>query len=356
MNKSLLQKLENLSKRYKKLDKLLQNNYKNLTRLEYIKFSKEYSNLSILNNVFMLWKKSLIHIKQTELLLSDIELKNLAIKELIILKKKSNDLLNKLKSLLIPIDPQDNHNCYIEIRAATGGDEAALFSRDLCKMYILYAELNLWKVEIVSKNIGEYGGYKEIILKIIGQGASGKLKFESGGHRVQRIPQTESQGRIHTSSCTVAVMPEFKQSKKIILKNSDLKIDTFRSSGAGGQHVNTTDSAVRITHIPTGCVVECQDERSQHKNKDKALSVLLSKIHTLQLQKQRLKSSLMRKNLLGTGTRTDRNRTYNFPKNRVTDHRINLTLYRLDEILLGNLDLLILPILQEYQTDLLLNI
>ncbi|WP_343126651.1 peptide chain release factor 1 [Buchnera aphidicola] len=356
MNKSIIEKLENLSKRYKKLDKLLKNNYMKLTRHEYTKFSKEYVNLTFLYEKFILWKKSLEQIKQTKILLNDSELSDLAQKELIVLKKTRNQLSSQIKSLLIPIDPQDIRSCYIEIRAATGGNEAAIFSGDLCKMYLRYSESQKWKSEVISQHIGEHGGYKEIILKIIGKGACGKLKFESGGHRVQRVPKTESQGRLHTSSCTVAVLPEFKKFKEVILNFSDLKIDTFRSSGAGGQHVNTTDSAVRITHLPSGCVVECQDERSQHKNKEKALGVLSSKIYSEKLRQEHKKNSLLRKSLLGTGERSDRNRTYNFPQNRVTDHRINLTLYRLEEILSGKLDLLINPLLQEYQADILLKL
>ena len=232
-----------------------------------------------------------------------------------------------------------------------GGDEAALFAGDLFRMYSRYAEARRWRVEIMSASEGEHGGYKEIIAKISGDGVYGRLKFESGGHRVQRVPATESQGRIHTSACTVAVMPELPDAELPDINPADLRIDTFRSSGAGGQHVNTTDSAIRITHLPTGIVVECQDERSQHKNKAKALSVLGARIHAAEMAKRQQAEASTRRNLLGSGDRSDRNRTYNFPQGRVTDHRINLTLYRLDEVMEGKLDMLIEPIIQEHQAD-----
>ncbi|HMI76872.1 MAG TPA: peptide chain release factor 1, partial [Buchnera sp. (in: enterobacteria)] len=250
-------------------------------------------------------------------------------------------------------DPNDAHGCFIEIHAATGGDEAAIFAGDLFRMYSRYSEIRSWNIQVINVNESEKGGFKEIIAKVTGLGACGRLKFESGGHRVQRVPKTESQGRIHTSTCTVAIMPEVLEIEHTIINTKDLKIDTFRSSGAGGQHVNTTDSAIRITHIPTGSVVECQDERSQHKNKAKALSVLTARIHASEISKRNAKNSLLRRNLLGSGERSDRNRTYNFPQNRITDHRINLTVHCLDEVLNGKLDCLIEPIMQEHQADLL---
>ena len=258
-----------------------------------------------------------------------------------------------IKILLLPEDPNDKYSCFIEIRSATGGDESSIFVSDLFKMYTRYSEHCTWKVEIINASDNERGGFKEIIAKITGKGVCGRLKFESGGHRVQRIPETESQGRIHTSTCTVAVMPVIPKIKKEEINFSDLKIDTFRSSGAGGQHVNTTDSAIRITHLPTGNVVECQDERSQHKNKAKALSILSSRIHAAKIAKSKEENASMRRILLGSGERSDRNRTYNFPQNRITDHRINLTIYKLDEVLQGKLDLLIDPIIQEHQADML---
>ncbi|ABJ90588.1 peptide chain release factor 1 [Buchnera aphidicola] len=353
MKKSIVNKLKSLKKRYIQLEKLLSNNYSKFDKREFSKLSKEKANLYDLYKEFMSWLSIKSEIKDIQLLLNDLDLSTLAQEELLIALKRKKEIEKKIKMLLIPIDPYDKNSCFIEIRAATGGHEAAIFSGDLCKMYMKYADFKSWKVDIINMHEGEKGGYKEIILKVIGIGACGRLKFESGGHRVQRVPQTESQGRVHTSACTVAIMPEVPKSKRIILNTSDLKIDTFRSSGAGGQHVNTTDSAVRITHLPTGCVVECQDERSQHKNKEKALSVLSAKIYSKMNAEKKLKNSLMRKSLLGTGERSDRNRTYNFSQNRVTDHRINLTIYRLNEVLLGKLDLLIEPLLQEHQADLL---
>ncbi|VFP81036.1 Peptide chain release factor RF1 [Buchnera aphidicola (Cinara kochiana kochiana)] len=354
MKKSIIIKLQNLTKRYTELEFLLSNNYKKFNKEEFFKLSKEKSELFELNELFVLWLSIKSEIKNIKLLLRDSVIGELAEEELCVLLKKKNKTERKIETLLIPIDPYDKNSCFIEIRAATGGLEAAIFSGELCKMYMRYADLRSWKVNIINMHAGDQGGYKVVILKVIGIGVCKRLKFESGGHRVQRVPQTESQGRIHTSTCTVAIMPEAPKSEKIILNTIDLKIDTFRSSGAGGQHVNTTDSAVRITHLPTGNVVECQDERSQHKNKEKALSVLSAKIYAEKNAKKESESSLMRKNLLGTGSRSDRNRTYNFPQNRVTDHRINLTLYRLNEILSGKLDLFIDPLLREYQADLLL--
>ncbi|VAX76397.1 peptide chain release factor 1 [Buchnera aphidicola] len=356
MKKSIITKMQNLIKRYEELELLLSSNDTVFDKEEFLKLSKEYSSLFDLHKIFVSWLEVKSEIKNIKLLLNDSVIGELAEEELFLAKKKKKIIEKKIKILLIPIDPYDKNSCFIEIRAATGGNEAAIFSGDLCKMYMRYADLKSWKVKIINFHIGEKGGYKEIVLKVSGSGVCGRLKFESGGHRVQRVPKTESQGRVHTSACTVAIMPEPSISEKIILNSVDLKIDTFRSSGAGGQHVNTTDSAVRITHIPTGYTVECQDERSQHKNKEKALSVLSAKIYSEHCAKKELESSLMRRNLLGTGSRTDRNRTYNFSQNRVTDHRINLTIYRLNEVLSGKLDLLIEPLLQEHQADLLLTV
>lgn len=353
MNSSILNKLKSLRHRYKEIEILLtekdimsnQNNFKTLSR-EYLKLSK------IINH-FMKWEKLASDIKNIHSLFKDPEMHELAEEELYLLKIKQTALEAKIKILLLPEEPDDKHSCFIEIRAATGGDEASIFAGELFRMYTRYAESCLWKVEIISSSENERGRFKEIIIKITGKGACGRLKFESGGHRVQRVPETESQGRIHTSTCTVAVMPVTPETEKEEINHSDLKIDTFRSSGAGGQHVNTTDSAIRITHIPTGNVVECQDERSQHKNKAKALSVLSSRIHADKMAKKHEEKSSMRRNLLGTGTRSDRSRTYNFPQNRITDHRINLTIYKLDEVLQGKLNFLIEPIIQEYQADML---
>ena len=258
-----------------------------------------------------------------------------------------------LRVLLIPKDPNDERNVFLEIRAGTGGDEAALFAGDLFRMYSSYAEKNRWKLEVLSHSDGDHGGYKEIITRICGQRVYSRLKFESGAHRVQRVPQTETQGRIHTSACTVAVMPEADEVDEIDIDPGDLRIDTYRASGAGGQHVNKTDSAIRITHIPTGLVVECQDERSQHKNKARAMSVLQSRLLDQIQSAQQAEQAETRKSLVGSGDRSERIRTYNFPQGRVTDHRINLTLYKLDELMAGNLDMIIEPLVTEHQAELL---
>ncbi|WP_343182705.1 peptide chain release factor 1 [Buchnera aphidicola] len=351
MKNKIIDKLEILYKKFKKIEILLSNKKIILHQKRFQWLSKKYLELSYLINLYLKWKKNQQDIISTKSLLCDVEMVEIAHEELIFLKKKSLSFENQIKKMLIPIDPNDMKDVFIEIRAATGGDEAAIFAGNLFKMYGRYAEMKNWKVEIMSFQEGEKGGFKEIIMKITSFGVFGRLKFESGGHRVQRVPKTESQGRIHTSTCTVAVIPVSKDFKNTVISHNDLKIDTFRSSGAGGQHVNTTDSAIRITHIPTGTVVECQDERSQHKNKARALSILSSRIQANELAKKQQKESIIRRNLLGTGDRSDRNRTYNFPKNRITDHRINLTLYCLHDILNGNLDVLIEPIIQEYNTN-----
>ncbi|QCI22054.1 peptide chain release factor 1 [Buchnera aphidicola] len=353
MNNSILNKLKSLRNRYQEIEILL--TQKNIiSNREYLKtLSKEYLKLSEIIKYFIKWEKLEIDTKNLFALFDDIEMQTLVKEELFLFNKKKKELEKKIHELLIPKDPNDEHGCLIEIRAATGGDESSIFASDLFRMYTKYAESCLWKVEIMSISENEKGGFKEIILKITGKGACGRLKFESGGHRVQRVPETESQGRVHTSTCTVAVMPIKPKSEVEEINPSDLKIDTFRSSGAGGQHVNTTDSAIRITHIPTGHVVECQDERSQHKNKAKALSILSARVHAEKAEKEHAESASMRRILLGSGERSDRNRTYNFSQNRITDHRINFTIYKLNEVLEGKLQLLIEPIMREYQADLL---
>ena len=283
----------------------------------------------------------------------DSSIRELAKDELPVLEQGMQDCSNKLQTLLLPKDPNDSRNIFLEIRAGTGGDEAALFSGDMFRMYHAYAESRGWNVEVMSSSEGEHGGFKEIISRIAGAGAYSRLKFESGAHRVQRVPETESQGRIHTSACTVAVMPEADEMDEIEINPADLRVDTFRASGAGGQHVNKTDSAIRLTHLPTGVVVECQDERSQHKNRARAMSVLKSRLLEAQIQEQQQEQASTRKSLVGSGDRSERIRTYNFPQGRVTDHRINLTLYKLDEILAGNLDQIIDPLISEQQAQLL---
>jgi peptide chain release factor 1 len=281
----------------------------------------------------------------------DSELKSMAQEELPSLKAKLETLEQDLRTLLIPRDPNDDANIYLEVRAGTGGDEAAIFAGDLFRMYSRYAERQGWRVEVVSEQDGEHGGYKEIIARIEGDGAYAKLKFESGAHRVQRVPVTEAQGRVHTSAATVAILPESEAVQAVELRSEDLRVDTYRSSGAGGQHINKTDSAVRITHIPTGVVVECQAERSQHKNRAKAMALLASRINAANESKQAKEISEARKSLVGSGDRSERIRTYNFPQGRMTDHRINLTLYKLDSIMQGDMDETITALLNEYQAE-----
>ena len=353
MNSSILNKLKSLKNRYKEIELMLSQKDVISNQEKFKNLSKEYLKISEIVKNFIKWEKLEHDIKNIKLLFHDTEMHDIAEEELYIVQKRKKKLEDNIKILLLPVDPDDKHSCFIEIRAATGGDESAIFAGELFRMYMRYAENYAWKTEIMSSSENERGGFKEIIAKITGKGACGRLKFESGGHRVQRVPETESQGRIHTSTCTVAIMPVKPKTEQEEIKLSDLKIDTFRSSGAGGQHVNTTDSAIRITHIPTGNVVECQDERSQHKNKAKALSILSARVYADQLAKDQKENSSMRRILLGTGERSDRNRTYNFPQNRITDHRINLTIYKLDEVLQGKLDLLIQPIMQEHQADML---
>jgi peptide chain release factor 1 len=281
----------------------------------------------------------------------DPELREMGQEEIGELEEKMETRELELQKFLIPRDPHDDSNLYLEIRAGTGGDEAAIFAGDLFRMYTRYAETQGWQVEIVTQSHGEHGGYKEIISRLVGKGAYARLKFESGAHRVQRVPETESQGRIHTSACTVAVMPEADEVEEIDINPSDLRIDTYRASGAGGQHVNKTDSAVRITHLPTGIVVECQDERSQHKNKARAMSLLKSRMLSAEQERHQAEQAQQRKSLVGSGDRSERIRTYNYPQGRVSDHRINLTLYKLDTIIQGDLDQVIDPLLSEYQAE-----
>lgn len=355
MNISILKKLEGLQERYEEVQALLgeasvinnQDRYRALTR--------EYSQLEDVVGCFRRYRQAEADLAAAKEMLAedDAEMKLMAQEEIDAAKDTIEALGVELQILLLPKDPNDDNNCFLEIRAGAGGDEAAIFAGDLFRMYSRYAEQQRWRVEIISANEGEHGGFKELIARIEGTGVYGQLKFESGGHRVQRVPETESQGRIHTSACTVAVMPEVPEAEAIDINPADLKIDTFRASGAGGQHVNKTDSAIRITHLPSGMVVECQDERSQHKNRAKAMAVLNSRLAQMEQDKRHAEEQNTRRNLLGTGDRSDRIRTYNYPQGRVSDHRINLTLYRLSEVLEGQLDMLTQPILQEHQADLL---
>ncbi len=284
-------------------------------------------------------------------MLADPDLKALAEEEIHAARSRIETLEGELQRLLLPKDPNDERNVYLEIRAGTGGEESALFAADLLRMYLRYAERNRWKTEIISESPSDLGGYKEVIVRIEGAGAYSKLKFESGGHRVQRVPETEAQGRIHTSACTVAVLPEADEIDDVKIDPSELRIDVFRASGAGGQHVNKTESAVRLTHLPTGIVVECQDDRSQHKNRERAIKVLAARLKDQQVQEAQAKEASTRKSLIGSGDRSERIRTYNFPQGRVTDHRINLTLYKIDQIMDGDLSELTAALTAEHQAE-----
>lgn len=351
MKPSIVAKLEALQERHEEVQAHLGDAGVIADQTRFRALSREYAQLSDVILCFNTWQQIQDDLTAAEMMLDDPEMREMAQEEIKQAKTQSEALEQQLQILLLPKDPDDERNCFLEIRAGTGGDEAALFAGDLFRMYSRYVESRRWQLEVISASDGEHGGYKEVIAKIFGDSVYGQLKFESGGHRVQRVPATESQGRIHTSACTIAVMAEVPEAELPDINPTDLRIDTFRSSGAGGQHVNTTDSAIRITHIPTGIVVECQDERSQHKNKAKALSVLGARIRSAEVAKRQQEEASTRRNLLGSGDRSDRIRTYNFPQGRVTDHRINLTLYRLDEVMEGKLDTLIEPIVQEYQAD-----
>ena len=351
MKSSIISKLETLQERYEEVQALLSDPSVIADQNRFRTLSKEYAQLGGVVKCFASWKQTQENIETAKMMLSDPEMSEMAQEELNEALGQVEEQERQLQVLLLPKDPNDDYNCFVEVRAGTGGDEAAIFAGDLARMYTRYAESRRWLVEIMSSNEGEHGGYKEVIMLISGDGVYGNLKFESGGHRVQRVPETESQGRIHTSACTVAVLPEIPEAEMPEINPADLKIDTYRSSGAGGQHVNTTDSAIRITHLPTGIVVECQDERSQHKNKAKAMSVLAARIQDAEIRKRQQEEASTRRNLLGSGDRSDRIRTYNYPQGRVTDHRINLTIYRLDEVMEGKLEMLIDPIVQEYQAD-----
>lgn len=353
MKSSIRSKLENLSERLQEISALLSQPGVSRDQTRFRDYSKEYAQLEPIVGCFQRYLQAAADIAAAQNMLrdDDAEMRAMAEDELKQAEARSAALELELQRLLLPTDPNDNSNIFLEIRAGTGGDEAALFAGDLYRMYARYAEARGWQVEIISSSPGEHGGHKEIILRIIGHGAYSRLKFESGGHRVQRVPQTEAQGRIHTSSCTVALMPEVEEIDQIDINPSDLRIDTFRASGAGGQHVNKTDSAIRVTHLPTGVVVECQDERSQHKNRARAMSLLQARLLAAERSKQQTAQAQLRQDLVGSGDRSDRIRTYNFPQGRLTDHRINLTLYKLDAILQGDLDPVIDPLINEYQAD-----
>ncbi|NLS11651.1 peptide chain release factor 1 [Vibrio sp. SM6] len=353
MKASILTKLETLVERYEEVQHLLGDPGVIGDQDKFRALSKEYSQLEEITKCFQAYQQAQDDLVAAEDMAQedDAEMREMAQEEMKEARAAIERLSDELQILLLPRDPNDDRNCFLEIRAGAGGDEAGIFAGDLFRMYSKFAEKKGWRIEVMSSNEAEHGGYKEMIAKVNGDGAYGVLKFESGGHRVQRVPATESQGRVHTSACTVAVMPEIPEAEVPEIKAADLKIDTFRSSGAGGQHVNTTDSAIRITHLPTGTVVECQDERSQHKNKAKAMAVLAARIAQAEEAKRAAEVSDTRRNLLGSGDRSDRIRTYNYPQGRVSDHRINLTIYRLSEVMEGDLQSLIDPVIQEHQAD-----
>ncbi|MBX3698686.1 MAG: peptide chain release factor 1 [Dokdonella sp.] len=351
MTPSIRRKLEQLAERHQELERLLSSEevLGDANRLREV--SREHAHLGPLTEALAEFDANARALASARAMLDDAELGELAAEEIASLEAREAELDEQLNLLLLPSDPRDEGNLFLEIRAGTGGDEAAIFAGDLLRMYLRYAEQRRWQVEILSESDGEHGGYKEVIARIEGKGAYSKLKFESGTHRVQRVPETESQGRIHTSAATVAILPELAEIDDIEINPADLKTDTFRASGAGGQHVNKTDSAIRITHLPTGLIVECQDERSQHKNRARALSLLKAKLLDEQRSKQTAEQAESRRLQVGSGDRSQRIRTYNFPQGRVTDHRVNLTLYRLPEIMQGDLDELIDTLTREDQTD-----
>ena len=353
MKPSILAKLELLRERYEEVGALLSDAEIISDQDKFRNLSKEYAELEPVVLTYSLFEQIKVDIEEANNLLkdSDPDMREMAGEELKRGELESENLELELQRLLLPKDPNDGKNVFLEIRAGTGGDEAAIFSGDLFRMYSKFAENNRWKLEIISESLGDHGGYKEIIVRVVGQGVYSKLKFESGAHRVQRVPDTESQGRIHTSACTVAIMAEADAQDAIEINKGDLRVDTFRASGSGGQHVNKTDSAIRLTHIPTGLVVECQDERSQHKNRAKAMAVLQARLTSAQDEATAQEQSDQRKVLVGSGDRSERIRTYNFPQGRVTDHRINLTLYKLSEVMEGSLSEIIEPLVNEFQAE-----
>ena len=353
MKDSIRLKLERLSTRHEEVAALLAQPSAAVDPNRFRELSQEYARLQPLTQTFKSYLSAEGDLRAADEMGKDSDpgIRNLAEDERHRAAARLEALEPELLKLLLPKDPHDDSNIFLEIRAGTGGDEAAIFAGDLLRMYGRYAEEQGWKVEILSESPGEHGGYKEVITRIVGKGAYSRLKFESGAHRVQRVPETESQGRIHTSAVTVAILPEVEEVDDIQINPADLKVDTFRASGAGGQHVNKTDSAIRITHLPSGIVVECQDERSQHKNRARAMSLLKSRLLTAERDKQQAAQAQSRKLQVGSGDRSERIRTYNFPQGRVTDHRIDLTLYKLDDVMDGGLDDVILPLMNEYQAE-----
>lgn len=353
MKPSILMKLEQLADRLEEVSHLLNAEEATANLALYTKLNKEYVELMPVVASFRDYQQCAADLRAATEMLADADLKAFAALEIEATQARQNELVTQLQTLLLPKDVDDDKNVFLEIRAGTGGDEAALFAADLLRMYTRFAERNRWQVEIVSESMSDLGGYREVIVRLIGDNVYSKLKFESGAHRVQRVPATETQGRIHTSACTVAILPEAHELSDVVLNPAELRIDTYRASGAGGQHINKTDSAVRVTHLPTGIVAECQDDRSQHKNKAKALAVLAARINDVERQRQQQAEATQRKNLVGSGDRSERIRTYNYPQGRLTDHRINLTLYKLDSIMDGDIFELTSALVAEHQAELL---
>ena len=354
VKQSLRSKLEALTRRVDELNAVLSSEDATRDLDRYRALTKEHSDIDPVVALYRKYGQAEADLAAAQDMTGDPDMRAFANEEVTAAKARMDTLEAGLQKMLLPIDPNDERNVFVEIRAGTGGDESALFAGSLFRMYTRFAERNRWQVEIVSESTGEMGGYKEVIVRILGKGVYSKLKFESGGHRVQRVPETEAQGRIHTSACTVAVMPEADPIADVSINPADLRIDTFRASGAGGQHVNKTDSAVRITHLPTGLVVECQDDRSQHRNRASAMAVLASRLadkERRERQERQSKEAAHRKSLIGSGDRSERIRTYNFPQGRVTDHRINLTLYKIDAIMDGELEEIVTALSQEFQAE-----
>jgi peptide chain release factor 1 len=353
MKESIRRRLERTVERFEEVGALLADPGVIAKQGQFRDLSMEYSRLEPVARRFQEFARLEVELRTAEEMAAgaDEEMRELAAEEVSDLQQRIAAEGLELTRLLVPKDPRDDSNIFLEIRAGTGGDEAAIFAGDLFRMYSRFAERQGWKVEVLSDSAGEHGGYKEIISRVVGRGAYSKLKFESGAHRVQRVPATEAQGRIHTSACTVAILPELEEIEDLPINPAELRIDTFRASGAGGQHVNKTDSAIRITHLPTGVVVECQDERSQHKNRSRAMSLLRARLLEAQRQKQTAQQAQDRKLQVGTGDRSERIRTYNYPQGRVTDHRINLTLYQLPSVMEGALSDVIGPLQQEWQAE-----
>ena len=351
MKTSIASKLGQLTRRLEEINHQLASEGVTSDLENYRRLTRERAEIAPVVELYRVYRSGEADLDAAREMANDPAMREFAETEIRETRERLERLEAELQKELLPRDPNDERNIFLEIRAGTGGAESALFAGDLFRMYARFAERKSWQVELISQSVSDLGGYKEIIVKIVGRGAYSKLKFESGGHRVQRVPATETQGRIHTSACTVAVMPEADEIGAVVLNPAELRIDTFRSSGAGGQHVNKTDSAIRVTHLPTGMVVECQDDRSQHKNKARALAVLAARLKDKQIREQQAKTAATRKSLIGSGDRSERVRTYNFPQGRVTDHRINLTLYKIAQIMDGDLDELASALAAEHQTE-----